>query len=47
MLRLRVKSSLSILTTAVMSSFTLSRLMMSSTIVELRFTLGDCPFVLA
>lgn len=47
MLRLRVKSSLSALRTAVMSAFTSSRLMMSSTRVELMFTLADWPFALA
>uniref|UniRef100_A0A3Q2XCH7 Uncharacterized protein n=1 Tax=Hippocampus comes TaxID=109280 RepID=A0A3Q2XCH7_HIPCM len=47
MLRLRVKSSLSALTTAAMSSFTSSRLMMSSTRAALIFTLAACPFVLA
>lgn len=47
MLRLRVKSSLSALSTVVMSAFTSSRLMMSSTRVELMFTLADWPFALA
>uniref|UniRef100_A0A3P9NVB3 Uncharacterized protein n=1 Tax=Poecilia reticulata TaxID=8081 RepID=A0A3P9NVB3_POERE len=47
MLRLRVNSSLSALRTAVMSSFTSSRLMMSSTKDELIFTLADWPFALA
>uniref|UniRef100_A0A3Q1EA04 Secreted protein n=1 Tax=Acanthochromis polyacanthus TaxID=80966 RepID=A0A3Q1EA04_9TELE len=47
MLRLRVKSSLSALRTAVMSSFTSSRLMMSSTRAELIFTFADWPFALA
>uniref|UniRef100_A0A3Q1C381 Secreted protein n=1 Tax=Amphiprion ocellaris TaxID=80972 RepID=A0A3Q1C381_AMPOC len=47
MLRLRVKSSLSALRTAVMSSFTSSRLMMSCTRAELIFTLADWPFALA
>uniref|UniRef100_A0A8C2XFM3 Uncharacterized protein n=1 Tax=Cyclopterus lumpus TaxID=8103 RepID=A0A8C2XFM3_CYCLU len=44
---LRVKSSLSALRTAVMSPFTSSRLMMSSTRAELIFTLADWPFALA
>ncbi len=47
MLRLRVKSSLSASRTAVMSPFTSSRLMMSSTRAELIFTLADWPFALA
>lgn len=47
MLRLRVKSSLSALRTAVMSPFTSSRLIMSSTRAELIFTLADWPFALA
>uniref|UniRef100_A0A3Q3GJI3 Uncharacterized protein n=1 Tax=Labrus bergylta TaxID=56723 RepID=A0A3Q3GJI3_9LABR len=46
MLRLRVKSSLSALRTAVMSCLTSSRLMMSSTRAELIFTLADWPFAL-
>lgn len=47
MLRLRVKSSLSALRTAVMSSFTPSRLMMSSTRAVLILTFADWPFALA
>lgn len=47
MLRLRVKSSLSALRTAVISPFTSSKLMMSSTSAELMFTLADWPFALA
>uniref|UniRef100_A0A668ASL8 Uncharacterized protein n=1 Tax=Myripristis murdjan TaxID=586833 RepID=A0A668ASL8_9TELE len=47
MFRLRVKSSLSVLRTAVMSSFTSSRLMMSSTRAELMFTLAAWPFALS
>uniref|UniRef100_A0A3Q2CWR9 Uncharacterized protein n=1 Tax=Cyprinodon variegatus TaxID=28743 RepID=A0A3Q2CWR9_CYPVA len=47
MLRLRVNSSLSAPRTAVMSSFTSSKLMMSSTRAELIFTLADWPFALA
>uniref|UniRef100_A0A3Q3LHJ5 Uncharacterized protein n=1 Tax=Mastacembelus armatus TaxID=205130 RepID=A0A3Q3LHJ5_9TELE len=44
---LRVKSSLSVLRMVVISSFTSSRLMMSSTRDELIFTLAACPFALA
>lgn len=48
MLRLRVKSSLSALRTASMSALTSSRLMTSSSRVELIFTLAaDWPFSLA
>uniref|UniRef100_A0AAX7UJ70 Secreted protein n=1 Tax=Astatotilapia calliptera TaxID=8154 RepID=A0AAX7UJ70_ASTCA len=47
MLRFRVKSSLSESRTVVMSSFTSSRLMMSSTRDELMFTFPDWPFALA
>lgn len=47
MLRLRVKSSLRALRTAAMSALTSSRLMMSSTRAELRFTFAAWLFVLA
>lgn len=47
MLRLRVKSSLSASRTAVMSPFTSSKTMMSSTRAELIFTLAAWPLALA
>lgn len=47
MLRLRVKSSLSALTTATMSDFTSPRLMMSSTRAALMFSLAAWPLALA
>lgn len=47
MLRLRMNSSLRAERTAFMSSFTSSRLMMSSTRAELIFTFTDWPFAFA
>uniref|UniRef100_A0A8C4I5P2 Uncharacterized protein n=1 Tax=Dicentrarchus labrax TaxID=13489 RepID=A0A8C4I5P2_DICLA len=46
-IQIHVISSLSALRTAVISPFTSSRLMMSSTRAELIFTLADWPFALA
>lgn len=47
MLRLRVKSSLSALTTAAISARRASRSTMSSTRAALMFSLADWPFALA
>lgn len=47
MLRLRLNSSFRVVRTAAMSSFTSSRLIISSTNAALMFTLAVCPFAFA